>query len=44
MPTDVYSRVTQKIIADLERGERLWFKPWNALRRLGATPHHRPVS
>src|SRR3546814_4447004 len=27
---DVYSRVTDKIIADLEQGARPWVKPWNA--------------
>ena len=27
---DVYSRVTDKILADLERGVRPWVKPWNA--------------
>jgi antirestriction protein ArdC len=27
---DVYSRVTAKIVADLERGVRPWLKPWNA--------------
>src|ERR1019366_3955373 len=27
---DVYSRITAKIIADLEQGVRPWFKPWNA--------------
>jgi antirestriction protein ArdC len=27
---DVYSRVTQKIIADLEQGVRPWRKPWDA--------------
>jgi len=27
---DVYSRVTGKIIADLEKGVRTWMKPWNA--------------
>ncbi|MBO0906294.1 ArdC family protein [Jiella sonneratiae] len=27
---DVYSRVTERIVADLERGVRPWFKPWNA--------------
>jgi hypothetical protein len=27
---DVYSRITGKIIADLERGIRPWHKPWNA--------------
>jgi len=27
---DVYSRVTGKIIADLEQGIRPWHRPWNA--------------
>jgi antirestriction protein ArdC len=27
---DVYSRITNKIIADLEQGVRPWFKPWSA--------------
>jgi antirestriction protein ArdC len=27
---DVYTRVTEKIIADLERGVRPWVRPWNA--------------
>jgi len=27
---DVYSRVTDRIIADLEKGVRSWMKPWNA--------------
>ena len=27
---DVYSRITNKIIADLEHGVRPWMKPWNA--------------
>jgi antirestriction protein ArdC len=27
---DVYSRITAKIVADLEAGVRPWFKPWNA--------------
>jgi antirestriction protein ArdC len=27
---DVYSRITSKIIADLEQGVRPWMKPWNA--------------
>jgi antirestriction protein ArdC len=30
MNTDVYTRVTDKIIAQLEQGERPWMKPWNA--------------
>ncbi|HTV56937.1 MAG TPA: zincin-like metallopeptidase domain-containing protein [Terriglobia bacterium] len=27
---DVYTRVTDKIIADLEKGVRTWMQPWNA--------------
>ena len=27
---DVYTRVTERIIADLEQGIRPWLKPWNA--------------
>ena len=27
---DVYKRITDKIIADLEQGVRTWMKPWNA--------------
>ncbi|MEP7170124.1 MAG: zincin-like metallopeptidase domain-containing protein [Bacteroidota bacterium] len=29
-PTDIYSRITQKIIADLEKGELTWRKPWSS--------------
>jgi antirestriction protein ArdC len=35
MTTDVYSRVTAKIIAELEKGERPWLKPWNAEHAAG---------
>jgi antirestriction protein ArdC len=27
---DIYSRITDKIIADLEQGVRPWLRPWNA--------------
>src|SRR5580700_7252985 len=27
---DVYTRITDKIIADLEQGVRTWMQPWNA--------------
>ena len=27
---DVYTRITDKIVADLERGVRTWMKPWDA--------------
>ena len=30
MKTDIYERVTDKIIADLEQGELTWLKPWSA--------------
>ena len=33
--TDVYTRVTSKIIEELERGTRPWFKPWNAEHAAG---------
>jgi len=32
---DVYSRVTNKILADLENGVRTWQKPWNASHTAG---------
>jgi len=35
MNTDVYSRVTDKIVAELEKGERPWMKPWNAEHAAG---------
>ncbi|PJE26427.1 Antirestriction protein ArdC [Pseudooceanicola antarcticus] len=30
MKTDIYTKVTDKIIADLEKGELTWLKPWSA--------------
>jgi antirestriction protein ArdC len=32
---DVYSRITDRIIADLEQGVRPWLKPWNAEHAAG---------
>jgi antirestriction protein ArdC len=32
---DVYTRVTDKIISDLERGIRTWLKPWKAEHTAG---------
>jgi antirestriction protein ArdC len=32
---DVYSRITDKIVADLEQGVRPWFKPWSADHEAG---------
>ena len=28
--SDIYTRITDKIVADLEQGVRPWLKPWNA--------------
>jgi antirestriction protein ArdC len=33
--TDVYTRVTDAIIAELEKGVRPWLKPWNAEHMAG---------
>ena len=33
--TDIYTRITNKIIADLERGDLTWRKPWNAKHLAG---------
>lgn len=30
MKSDIYQRVTDQIVADLEKGVRPWHKPWNA--------------
>ena len=30
MKKDIYQKVTDKIVADLEQGELSWLKPWNA--------------
>ncbi|MGH6957469.1 MAG: ArdC family protein [Caulobacteraceae bacterium] len=38
---DLYARVTEKIIADLQRGVRTWTKPWSA--RHAAGPIGRPL-
>lgn len=32
---DVYARVTDRIVADLERGVRTWAKPWNGEHAAG---------
>ncbi len=33
--TDVYTRVTSQIVAELEKGVRPWMKPWNAEHAAG---------
>jgi antirestriction protein ArdC len=35
MKQDVYQRVTDQIVAELEKGVRPWFKPWNAEHAAG---------
>jgi len=43
---DLYSRVTERVIADLERGVRPWLKPWsagNASSRPGLPRRHNGV-
>lgn len=35
MKADIYTRITNTIIAELEKGERPWFKPWNAAHAAG---------
>ena len=32
---DVYSRITDQIVAQLEKGVRPWVKPWNAEHAAG---------
>ena len=38
---DVYTRVTNKILADLERGNLTWLQPWQAGHQAG--PVSRPL-
>ena len=33
--TDVYTRITNRIVAELEQGTRPWLKPWNAEHAMG---------
>ncbi|MCR9194548.1 MAG: ArdC-like ssDNA-binding domain-containing protein, partial [Hyphomonas sp.] len=35
MKSDIYQRITDQIVADLERGVRPWLKPWNAEHAAG---------
>lgn len=35
MKTDIYEKVTATIVAELEKGERPWLKPWNAEHAAG---------
>jgi antirestriction protein ArdC len=35
LKTDVYTRITNRIVADLETGTRPWLRPWNAEHAAG---------
>ena len=35
MKADIYERITNRIVADLEQGVRSWVKPWNAEHMTG---------
>jgi antirestriction protein ArdC len=35
MRTDVYAKITNQIVSELEKGVRPWFKPWNAEHAAG---------
>jgi antirestriction protein ArdC len=32
---DIYARITDRIVADLERGVRPWIRPWNTANAAG---------
>ena len=48
--SDIYTRITNRIVADVEQGVRLWHRPWNTehaagkitrpLRHSGRWPDH----
>jgi hypothetical protein len=35
MRTDIYERITNQIVSELEKGVRPWLKPWNAEHAAG---------
>ena len=35
MKTDIYQRITDQIVGELEKGVRPWLKPWNAEHAAG---------
>jgi antirestriction protein ArdC len=37
MRTDVYDKITNQIVAELEKGARPWLKPWHAENAAGIT-------
>lgn len=41
---DLYTRITSKIVADLEKGVRPWFKPWSAANTEGRIVRPRRVT
>jgi antirestriction protein ArdC len=47
MKNDVYAQVTDRIIADLEKGDLTWLKPWiagNTAGRITRPLHHNGLS
>ena len=40
MTRDLYQEVTNKILADLERGVAPWVKPWTSTDRFGGQPYN----
>ena len=41
---DIHTRVTDRILADLEQGVRPWFKPWNAGNTKGRITRRKSLS
>ena len=35
MKTDIYQKITDQIVSELEKGVRPWLKPWNAEHAAG---------
>jgi N-terminal domain of anti-restriction factor ArdC len=35
MRTDIYEKITNQIVSELEKGVRPWLKPWNAKHAAG---------
>jgi antirestriction protein ArdC len=35
MRSDIYQRITDRIVAELQKGVRLWMKPWSTERLAG---------
>jgi antirestriction protein ArdC len=40
---DVYSKITDRIIADLEQGVRPWMRPWHAAGKITRPLRHNGI-